>query len=89
MPHGVVAHIGNRRVEHQHLRGVRHVGVNRVDVQVAEACGKARLLFRVDRLVTEEQHLVLEQCLFDGIALFCADIAADVHAADLSTECGA
>ena len=27
--------------------------------------------------------------LFDGIALFCADIAADVHAADLGAECWA
>ena len=27
--------------------------------------------------------------LFDGIPLFCADIAADVHAADLGAECWA
>ncbi len=70
MPHGVVAHIGNRRVEDQHLWGFRHVGVDRVDVQVAEAGGKTCLLLRVDRLVAEEQHLVLQQRLLDGVAFF-------------------
>ncbi len=86
VPHGIIAYVGDRSVEDQHLRGLRYVGVDRVDVQVAEARGKARLLLGCDRLVPEEQHLVLEQCLLDGVALLDGNLAADVHAADLGAE---
>jgi len=86
VPHGVVTHVGDGRVEDQHLRRLWHIGVDRVDMQVAEAGGETRLLLRVERLVAEEQYLMLEQRLLDGIALFGADVAADVHAADLCAE---
>ncbi|MNP34392.1 hypothetical protein D3C76_1276760 [compost metagenome] len=89
VPHGVVAHVGDGGVEHQHLRGFRHVGVDRVNMQVAKARGKVSLLLWVDRLVTEEQHLMLEQGLLDAVTLFVVDRAAEVDTADLCAECSA
>ncbi|MNG14732.1 hypothetical protein D3C84_985090 [compost metagenome] len=89
MPDRVVAHVGDGGVEDQHFRLFRHIGVDRVNVQVAEIRGESRLLLWRDRLVTEEQHLMLEQGLFDGIALFNVQRLTDVDAADLCTEGGA
>ncbi|MNI81212.1 hypothetical protein D3C73_1378050 [compost metagenome] len=60
-----------------------------MNVQVAEIRGESRLLLWCDRLVAEEQHLMLEQGLFDGIALFNVQRLTDVDAADLCTEGGA
>jgi len=60
VPHGVVAYVGDGGVEDQHFGLFRHVGVDRVDVQVAEVRREPRLLLRGDRLVTEEQHRVAE-----------------------------
>ena len=86
VPDRVVAHVGDGGVEDQHLRLFRHVRVDRVNVQVAEIGGESRLLLRRDRLVTEEQHLMLEQRLLDGVALFQVQRLADVDAADLCAE---
>ncbi|MCY1455637.1 hypothetical protein D9M71_727820 [compost metagenome] len=58
-------------------------------MQVAKARGKVSLLLWVDRLVTEEQHLMLEQGLLDAVALFVVDRAAEVDTADLCAECSA
>ncbi|MNL31244.1 hypothetical protein D3C87_1530210 [compost metagenome] len=60
-----------------------------MNVQVAEIRGESRLLLWRDRLVAEEQHLMLEQGLFDGIALFKVQRLADVDATDLCAEGGA
>ena len=76
-------------VEDQHLRLLRHIRVDRVNMQVAEIGGESRLLLRRDRLVAEEQHLMLEQRLLDGVALFQVQRLADVDAADLRAEGGA
>jgi hypothetical protein len=57
-----------------------------VDVEIAEVRGEARLLLRRYRLIAEEQDLVLEQRLFDGIALFCIQVPAQVDAADVRAQ---
>ena len=57
-----------------------------MDVQVAKAGGKARLLGGGDGLVAEEQHLVTKQGVLDGIAHLVADVAGKVHAADLCAQ---
>ncbi|MNO08095.1 hypothetical protein D3C81_2305820 [compost metagenome] len=57
-----------------------------MNVQVSEIGSEARLLLRCDRLVTEEQHLMLEQGLLDGVALFQVQRLADIDAADLGAE---
>ncbi|MCY1248630.1 hypothetical protein D9M72_620790 [compost metagenome] len=89
MPDCVIAYVGDGGVEDQHFRLFRHIGVDRVNVQVAEIRGESRLLLRRDRLVAEEQHLMLEQGLLDSVALFRTQRLADVDAADLCTEGGA
>ncbi|MNF72151.1 hypothetical protein D3C84_541210 [compost metagenome] len=89
MPDRVIAHVGDGGVEDQHFGLLRHIRVDRMNVQVAEIGGESRLLLRRDRLVAEEQHLMLEQGLFDGIALFKVQRLADVDAADLCAEGGA
>ncbi|MNG08617.1 hypothetical protein D3C84_919900 [compost metagenome] len=60
-----------------------------MNVQVAEIGGESCLLLWGDWLIAEEQHLVFEQCLFDGIALFHIQRLADVDATDLGAEGGA
>jgi hypothetical protein len=60
-----------------------------VNVQVAEIGRETRLLLWRDRLVAEEQHLMLEQRLLDGVTLFQVQRLADVDAADLRAEGGA
>jgi hypothetical protein len=59
VPDRVVAHVGDGGVEDQHFRLFRHVRVDRVNVQVAESTPRNALLLRADRLVAEEQHLML------------------------------
>ncbi|MCY1426753.1 hypothetical protein D9M71_425790 [compost metagenome] len=86
MPDRVVAHVGDGGVEDQHFRLFRHIGVDRVNVQVAEIRGESRLLLWRDRLVAKEQDLMFEQGLLNGVALFRAQRLADVDAADLCTE---
>ncbi|MOA55321.1 hypothetical protein D3C78_1790950 [compost metagenome] len=89
MPDRVIAHVGDGGVEDQHFGLLRHIRVDRVNVQVAEIRREACLLLRRDRLVTEEQDLMLEQGLLDGIALLRVQRLADVDAADLRAEGGA
>lgn len=49
------------RVDQHDLGQLRQHRVDRVHVQGAKARGELRLRLRGDRLVTEEQHLVLDQ----------------------------
>ena len=89
MPHRVITHIRDGGVEDQHFGLFRHVGVDRVDVQVAKVCREPCLLRRGDRLVTEEQHRIVEQRLFNGVALFGIQRLGDIDAADLGAQGGA
>lgn len=88
VPHGVVAHVGDGGVEDQHFGLFRYVGVDRVDMQVAEIRRKPRLLLRVDGLASEEQYRVREQRLFNGVALLEVQRLGDVDATDLGAQCG-
>ena len=89
MPHGVVTHIGHRGVEDQHFGLFRHVGVDRVNMQVTKIGREACLLLRRDGLVAEEQHRVGKQRLFDGVALFNIQRLGDIDATDLGAQGGA
>ncbi|MNF02876.1 hypothetical protein D3C80_2020950 [compost metagenome] len=60
-----------------------------MDVQVAEARGEACLLGRLQRLVAEEQDLVLQQGLFDRAVLGVVEGMAEVDAGDYGAEGGA
>ncbi|MNN42118.1 hypothetical protein D3C81_1562750 [compost metagenome] len=47
VPDGVIAHVGHGCIEDDHLALLRHAGVDRVDMQIAEARGEGSLLLRL------------------------------------------
>ena len=63
MPDGVVTYVGDGGVNQQQFRVLVHMRKNRMPVQVTETRGKRHMLRGRYRLVSEEQHLMLQQCL--------------------------
>jgi hypothetical protein len=57
-----------------------------VDVERSEVRGEARLGFRRDRLVAEEQHLVLDQQLPQTTDVSRGELPGQIQAADLCAQ---
>ena len=65
-----------------------NTGRGRVHVQAAEPPAERLLLFRRHFLVAEEDDDVLQEGVVDFLELLVADVAAEIDAEDLGTDCG-
>jgi hypothetical protein len=51
------------RIQHDNLLNAFCMGIDRMDMQVAEADRQGAMLFRRNFLVTQKQHLVAQQAM--------------------------
>ena len=88
VPVVVVGRVSRVGVQHDDLRHLGIVGIERVDMQRAEAGGEVTLLARRQRLILEEQHAMAIEQRTDRRHLGVAETGRQVDPADGGADRG-